>query len=387
MAVLALLSLPASSARAQVGASLDAGAGSGRLSPQEDAAALFVQPGLSLWTTAVELELRGRLARFGGGELTANLDGVAWWAPPWPWGLSLRLGVEGGALWYAHDGMNGAVLGLARLELPTGRGELWVGGGLGAAGEDASWSPLRGLEVGGRVRVSDVTIGISAIGRGFERKLTTLRDSVVHLPPDTTVPVGRFAITERLQQRYADGELRLGWSRGPLALQLAIGGRLAGSLVPDESWARLDGAVGVLPGVTAVFSAGRVPGTPERSLRGQPYYQLGVNLTLPKRSRSARSASPPATPGLQVVEERSGARAIRIRVPGARRVELMGDFSDWRPVEMERSADGVWNLELLIPPGLYRLNMRVDGGEWIVPPGLTPVPDEFNGLVGELVID
>lgn len=374
MAFVGLLVLPATAGRAQVGASLDAGAGSGRLSPDEDAAALFVRPRVSLWTTAAELDLQGRLARFGGGELTADLSGVAWWTPWSRRRLRLRFRVEGGGLWYAHDGTNGAVLGLARMEVPIRKSELWVGGGLGAAGTDTGWGPLRGLEVGGRVRVSEVTIGFSANARGFERELTTV--------VDTLLPTAE----QRLRQRYADGELRLGWSKGRLALELALGGRLAGSAVPEESWARLDGAVSVVPGVAAVFSAGRVPGTPERGLRGQPHYLVGVNLSLPKRSPPPRP-SPPATPGLRVVEEPSGARIIRIRLPEARSVELMGDFSDWRPLDMERSPDGFWRLRIFVPPGLYRLNMRIDGGPWVVPPGLTPVPDEFNGMVGELVIE
>jgi len=36
---------------------------------------------------------------------------------------------------------------------------------------------------------------------------------------------------------------------------------------------------------------------------------------------------------------------------------------------------------------VYRVNLRVDGGPWIVPPGLPSVVDEFGGAVGILTIE
>jgi hypothetical protein len=36
--------------------------------------------------------------------------------------------------------------------------------------------------------------------------------------------------------------------------------------------------------------------------------------------------------------------------------------------------------------GLYRIDVRVDGGAWTVPPGLAAVPDDFGGEVGLLVV-
>ena len=63
----------------------------------------------------------------------------------------------------------------------------------------------------------------------------------------------------------------------------------------------------------------------------------------------------------------------------------MGDFTDWEPVALRR-ADGRWTLELALAPGVHRLNVRVDGGEWRVPPSLTGVDDGFGGRVGLLVV-
>jgi len=36
--------------------------------------------------------------------------------------------------------------------------------------------------------------------------------------------------------------------------------------------------------------------------------------------------------------------------------------------------------------GVHRVNVRVDGGEWRVPTGLSAVDDDFEGKVGLLVV-
>jgi 1,4-alpha-glucan branching enzyme len=81
-----------------------------------------------------------------------------------------------------------------------------------------------------------------------------------------------------------------------------------------------------------------------------------------------------------------GTRNIRVLVPQARTVELMADFTDWAPVPLTRERGGMWGLNIFIAPGVHRVNVRVDGGEWQPPPGLTTVPDGFGGLVGLLVV-
>jgi len=73
-------------------------------------------------------------------------------------------------------------------------------------------------------------------------------------------------------------------------------------------------------------------------------------------------------------------------VPDARQVELMGSFTDWAPVRLTSTAPGVWSFNVFLAPGVHRVNIRVDGGAWSVPPGLTAVRDEFGGEVGLLIV-
>jgi hypothetical protein len=42
---------------------------------------------------------------------------------------------------------------------------------------------------------------------------------------------------------------------------------------------------------------------------------------------------------------------------------------------------------LPLRPGKYQMNVRIDGGKWIVPKGLLSMSDEFGGAVGLLVVE
>jgi hypothetical protein len=144
-----------------------------------------------------------------------------------------------------------------------------------------------------------------------------------------------------------------------------------------------------LPGGRYVTAALRL--ATRRPIVNDP--SLRAELLLPYEVRRLRSARAEQF----VVEERDGgARVLRVLVPGARRVELMGDFTDWTPVALApldrraagrgRDGDDVWLAELVIAPGVHRVNVRVDGGPWRPPPGLSVVRDEFGGEVGLLVV-
>jgi hypothetical protein len=76
-----------------------------------------------------------------------------------------------------------------------------------------------------------------------------------------------------------------------------------------------------------------------------------------------------------------------VRAPGASRVELAADFTDWRPVLLQPSGDDGWRTVLPIPPGLHRLAVRFDDGTWQAPPGSRPIQNEFGGEVTEIVVN
>lgn len=76
---------------------------------------------------------------------------------------------------------------------------------------------------------------------------------------------------------------------------------------------------------------------------------------------------------------------ISIRRPGASQVRVLGDFTRWEPVPMERS-DGTWTVRLRLRPGTYHFGFRVDGG-WVVPEGVPGrVEDEWGRANATLVV-
>jgi 1,4-alpha-glucan branching enzyme len=81
-----------------------------------------------------------------------------------------------------------------------------------------------------------------------------------------------------------------------------------------------------------------------------------------------------------------GLREIRVRAPGVSSIELMGDFNNWKPVSLRDAGSGWWITALPITTGIHEINVRVNGGQWVVPPGLPQKRDEFGSSVGVLVI-
>ena len=71
---------------------------------------------------------------------------------------------------------------------------------------------------------------------------------------------------------------------------------------------------------------------------------------------------------------------------GAASVEIMGDFTDWQTVQLTRTGDTTWEIQLPLTRGVHRVNIRVDGGRWLVPAGTRLEQTEFGDAVGVVVI-
>lgn len=69
--------------------------------------------------------------------------------------------------------------------------------------------------------------------------------------------------------------------------------------------------------------------------------------------------------------------------PAAKQVALVGDFNDWqhgktllRPVQ---GGNGLWTVDVQLPPGVYKYAFLVDGKEWMADPdALKTVGDDFG---------
>jgi hypothetical protein len=95
----------------------------------------------------------------------------------------------------------------------------------------------------------------------------------------------------------------------------------------------------------------------------------------------------PLVPAFRVTTISGATRLVRLRAPGAGSVEIMGDFTDWEPVPLQKSGRDEWKAAIPIPSGTHRINLRVNQGPWGVPPGMPVLDDDFGGVVGVLVVE
>lgn len=99
---------------------------------------------------------------------------------------------------------------------------------------------------------------------------------------------------------------------------------------------------------------------------------------------------PPAETRLEVLSGRSTDDPVKLTLyaAGARVVEISGDFTDWKPIELRRSLTNgdTWEGMFRMARGIHRINVRRDGGPWTAPAGTTRSTDDFDGEVGVFLL-
>jgi len=156
------------------------------------------------------------------------------------------------------------------------------------------------------------------------------------------------------------------------------------------SWL-VSGTYWLSPMVGVIAGAGRYSPDPWQAHPGGRFVTLSLRVGFQPAVRARlRAPHGPATPAgvssFQVDEVGEGRWVLRVRAPLARQVEVTGDFTDWQPMPLSSLGDGTWAVTLPLLPGTYRLNLRVDGGPWAVPPGVGMTDDDFSGRVGVVIV-
>lgn len=319
------------------------------------------------------LTARGTYLRFESGR--RSLQGIAAASLFIPAGLRPRtwrgeLSLSAGGSSYADFASFWHATAEARLHLVApgaGRGA-WIGGGGGRTSYGSAPRPVAIAGVGVWARRAGVTLAVSA-SRSF---------------------VGDTAYSDLGSTAHAS------WGRvqidGSLATRLSSRG--GGHGVYGEGSASLS-----LGERTALFfSGGRYPTDPVSGSVAGRYASAGVRVSTaiprqratrerwpPGRPPAAADGDPPSVARLELRTSPAGTRIV-LHAPAAAQVELAGDFTDWQPVPLDRAGGDTWETVIVIPSGLHRLNVRIDGGPWIAPAGTTRATDEFGGTVGMVAI-
>jgi hypothetical protein len=166
--------------------------------------------------------------------------------------------------------------------------------------------------------------------------------------------------------------------------------KMVGLEIDWEGLEREYAAVGMPPQVPATAVRGSIPGryvtagvrlAPRASVRTEASRRLGPFLAA--GSGSAASALERAEVSLERLD---GLAVLVVRAPGAQRVDVMGDFTDWQPFALSATGDGRYRYALGLPSGMHRFNLRVDGGSWGAPRGASVTTDEFGGVAAVVVV-
>jgi hypothetical protein len=328
---------------------------------------------LANWPNAA-IDAWGTLSQFttGGWSSQGALSGSLF--TPRARGVVAELGGFAGGSAHQDGTRTGEVIGTGRLHFARQNAEVFFGGGGGVTWDGAAWGSVFQGELG------------SSLHLGAAAALLTITPVVVN---DSV--------------RYTDGQLALSWSGDRHDLSALCGHRFGDQLTnlgaDKKAWASLSAVAWMTPHFALAAGGGTYPVDPTQGFPGGRFVSLAIRVAT-GRNRSA------ITPGAQQTPVESGGDAISPAVTGftaerrspglvmltvnaslAHVVEISGDFTNWTPVRLQPAGGQAWVVTLPIDPGKYQMNLRLDGGAWVVPPGLLSMLDEFGGKVGLLIVE
>jgi hypothetical protein len=388
MSAVFLVGLTATSraARAQsLSTSLDVGIASGSAFAGPSPSALLLQPAIR-WdhpNTSVSAEASWLTSRGSHMDGDASISG-RYYSPVFR-NFRLELGAAGQRT--AGPDVtrpSNALQGDASVSLAFGAGGVWLSTAQRAGSIDSlpGYVHTFGAGTWRRVGRAVFTTSFTTSGSGGNGNSQSAGLSNPGYPRgDTLPPTGNVPA-----RHYADLESSVYWSRGALALDGLIGTRVSSSYGQRSTWGHAQASWALGEQLALVAGGGSRASEPAIGRLGGNYFSFGVRLA------SAPWIAHALHPGARTSANSFGVRAegqtriIYVHAPAARTIELMADFTDWQPVVMRHASNDEWQLAMQIAPGSHRVNIRVDGGEWSAPPGAGTVQDEFNGLVGLVVV-
>jgi hypothetical protein len=380
----------ASPALGQLTGTLDMGAGTYRPDRSIPGGIASIAPSLRYHSGPFELQALGVYSDAPAGRWNFQGGTEAFVRTP-AFGF-LLLEASGQAEWTSHYRVDGTTTfsGGMRAYLATGsRARAWAGRMFGRASALGERRPLRRTEVGGSAMLGTVHLAFSLANTSVDRSYMLgpvdprepAVDTMAAYPePNAEHKVDRVALT--------DAVLSGRWRFRSFDFDASLGRRFSRSAPETIIWG-LSASRGLSPTLALVAAAGRAGSDPVTSVPGARYFAVGLRLRvgapviapLPARAAPSESAPFRIGPPLGV------GREIVVQASEAESVELAGDFTDWKPVALRPWGEDSWRTLLPVPPGLHRLAIRIDGGEWRAPPGTRPVENEFGGQVAEVVVE
>ena len=410
IAALSLVLFAPLGASAQVASKLEAGTIMTQQDGELPASIFSVAPGIRVDLPYLALSAHG--SAWLTGQQWQIADGTISGTLLSPTYKHLRGEVVGNAsrAFYDRSLQNDQVDAQARLHmLFAQRGGIWVGGGVARPWRVAVVSSVDVTGGGAWTRVGGTMLSGTYTNFFFTKVAATkdssgtslscetrndplpMANSGAHASIATTAAPANSAAECRRQSRFSDVEGSVGWSYGWIEVSAQAGYRFGDSydVTPDSRrWAAGSAVLWITNRVGAVMGGGRVPANPSRGLPARNYANVGLMLSYASIPRPTVPVAPrtAAVRDFEVRPLATGTQKITVRVGGVEMVEVMGDFSDWSPLVLMRRGRDLWDITLPVTPGVHEINLRIDRGVWLAPPGLPTRKDSFNGEVGLIVV-
>jgi hypothetical protein len=340
--------------------------------------AAVLSPALRYDKPDFSLGTQGSWVIFESGNEILQGSAAAAWLTPLRNGWQAEFSGSVGVAKYADQAVYGHVLGRTRLHFRGEQTGAWVSGATGQSFGDSNATPVEVAVGGWRTVRNDLALAGTVTGSwlpgdGYLDVIGVVRWTGTNVQLDAQAGVRPWT-----QRNGGDAEL---------------GDPVRGA------YAELSALITLSQRITVALSAGRYPSDPVRGVLAANYANVGLRLnlfgspviTVPTitaamvRAAGELAASEHASQAVLEVATSRTASTFRVHVPGES-VEIMGDFTDWQPAALSRTGAETWEIQLPVGSGVHRLNVRVDGGRWLVPRGTRLEQTEFGAAAGVVVI-
>jgi len=393
---MALVATARTPALAQVGGGVDLGLGAATGLRNGMASLLTLLPSLSFQRKDLRLSIdggarSGATAPSGVGSLSEVSQFVRRRGP--------FLFEATGALrtWNGDVGSSGALWSAGgRLHVGGGRGGGWLelAGGNGQIGPTTRW--------GGAVwsRIGSIAVQVQGSQQTGTNPLVPkgpFADTLAG-PPDTLAQ-------ERRYQRTTDLGIWAHWTTQAIELSVAAGRRwgttgaattnlltgvnAAQQVTVRNDWWAADATWWFSPRLGFNAAVGTSPPDFAFQIPATKFFRFSFRASFgrPSSHVELREAQ---VHGVQYHRLSGDVIDLQVCEPATDRprvLEVRGDFTDWRPVELRYLSGCVWHNHFVIAAGMHSLEIRADGGPWHPPAGAPVQTDEFERQTGTVVVE
>ncbi|MDQ2942730.1 MAG: glycogen-binding domain-containing protein [Candidatus Dormibacteraeota bacterium] len=344
-------------ARAQARASMGVGVGTLRTETGSSFSSASLFPAVQYTTPALVARASGYVASLPTGVWAGQGRLQLWGATPRVTGR-WRLGAEGsvGGTTRTGGSWTSATHGLGELFWSSSKG----GFGLGA-GPSAGW-----------IANEPSVVALHTRARAWWRPGGKGGATDWQLSVEPTRFFGEW---------FTDVGAGVSVRRGPAMLSLATETRLSqayGSTAAGSAFLQLF----VGPVVSLELGGGSYLREPYQGFPRGTFFSLGLRLgsTRPAPATAAKRLAP-LLPDL-----RGDSLVVQFRFRDVRTVAIAGNWDDWQTHALRRVSGDLWQGKFALTRGLYHFNLLVDGRKWVVPRGVTTVPDGLGGKVAVLLV-